>query len=74
MTLAWESDWPQAKVSQHVQEWREQEMQARVPIASAIELKPAVVSQLGPDRGKQGGDGEAPLESLKDVQILTHPQ
>lgn len=51
-----------------------QGMRAKAPTTLAIEPKPAVVSQLQPDKGKQSGDGEAPLVGLKDVQILTFPQ
>lgn len=49
-------------------------MWARSPTSLAMEYKPAVVSQLQPAKGKQGGNGEAPVVDLKDAQILTLPQ
>lgn len=40
-------------------------------MTSAMKPGLVVVSQLQPDKGKQGSDGETPLVGLEDVQILT---
>ena len=46
-------------------------MSRRAPTTPVMKPSLAVVSQLQPDKGKQGSDGEVPLVGLKDVQILT---